>query len=320
MEKEKIMFMLLGCLAVLLVQSLSAATPAHVDAFPVTVTDALHHQVMLKSRPKRIISLAPAVTENLFLIGAGERVVANTTYCKYPLKARGLPKIGGYMDPDTEKVLSLKPDLVIAACGTRNDILDHMRAVGLTVLAVDDTSLDGIDASLKLIGRATGCSAAAGSVVTRLDARRAAVRKKTAHLSAAQRPGVLFLFSFNDLYTAGPGSFVDELIQLAGGRNIAAVTRLPWPQLSMETVVAANPQVILVLPGNMGDAKSPLTAHRALATLRGRQAWHGIAAVKNGHVAVLDDDEVTLPGPRLLNGLEAIARAVHPELFSGRGQ
>ncbi len=312
--------LLLCCIAALLVQARLGAAPAGADAFPVTVTDALHHKVTLKQRPARIISLAPSVTENLFTIGAGARVVADTIYCKYPQKALTLPKVGGYTDPDTEKVLSLKPDLVIAAYGTRSDIIDHMRTMGLSVLTVDDMNLDGIDASLKLIGRMVGCSAAANRVVARLDARRAAVQKQTAHLSAAQRPGVLFLFSFDDLYTAGSGSYIDQMIQVAGGQNIAAATRLPWPQLSMETVVAANPQVILVLAGRMeGGKKFPLTAPRALATLRGKSAWRGIAAVKNGRVVVLHDDDVTLPGPRLLNGLEAIARAVHPELFPGGG-
>lgn len=303
----------------LLMPSRLCAAPAMPDVFPVTVVDALHHRVTVKQRPRRIISLSPAVTENLFIIGAGDRVVADTTYCKYPPKAVKLPKIGGYIDPDSEKVFAMNPDLIIAACGTRNDILEHLRAIGLTVLTVDDTNLAGIDASLMLIGRMVGCTAAAKGVVARLDARRAAVQKRTAPLRAAQRPGVLFLFTLDDLYTAGPGSYIDELIQLAGGRNIAAVTRLPWPQLSMETVVAANPQVILLLTGGMEGTKSPLTAARALATLRGKAAWRDLTAVKTGRVVVLNDDEVTLPGPRLLNGLEAIARAVHPELFPAGG-
>ncbi len=143
--------------AVALVGRCPAGTvPVGTDTFPVSVVDALHHTVTLKTRPQRIISLAPSITEQLFLISAGDRVVADTSYCKYPPQALHLPKIGGYLDPDTEKVLAFKPDLLIAACGTREDILGHMRALGLTVLTVDDTSLDGINDSIRQIGRMVG--------------------------------------------------------------------------------------------------------------------------------------------------------------------
>lgn len=286
--------------------------------YPLTIADALHHPVMLKGRPQRIISLAPSVTEILFAIGAGNRVLADTTYCKYPAAAARLAKIGGYLDPNAEKVVALTPDLVIAARGTRDDILDHLRALHVPLFVVDANNLTEVSASIKLIGRLVGNETTANQVAARLEARRNSICKKTAALAAAQRPATLFLFSFSDLFSAGPGSHIDELIRLAGGRNIAAGTRQPWPQLSMEAVAAANPQVILVLAGH--GTMSNLTPQAALATLRAKPQWRSLAAVKTGRVVVLDDDEMTLTGPRLINGLEAVARALHPELFPGGGK
>lgn len=292
-------------------------TPLHAaPAFPLTVEDAQHHKIVIKQRPRRIISLAPNVTESLFAIGAGDRVIADTTYCRYPQKALTLPKVGGYIDPNTEKVVGMAPDLVIAARGTREDILDHMRAIGLTLFCVDCSNLNGVTVSLKQIGRIVGASDAANRLAASLDARQEAVRKTAARLPAAQRPATLFLFSLNDTFSAGPGSHIDDFIQLAGGRNVAARTRLPWPQLSMEAIVAANPQVILVLNAkSMGERKNILTTQKALAVLRGKAQWRNLDAVKHGRVVVLDDDSMTIPGPRLIEGLEATARALHPELF-----
>jgi len=283
-------------------------------AFPVTLTDALKHQVTIPQLPRRIVSLAPNVTEILFAIGAGKRVVADTTYCHYPAAATTLPKIGGYLDPNVEKVAAMTPDLVIGSRGNPLDLLTRIKSLGLPVLTVDETTLDEVLRDIRLIGRAVGAEDAANKLDARLKHRQQAIMTKTHGLSETGKPRVLFLFALDGgLFSAGPGSFVDELIRLGGGRNIAVATNTAWPELSMEAVIAADPQVILLL-ANHGTNNS-LTAKTALAKLRAQSGWRTVTAVKTGRVVVMDDDAMTLPAPRLLDGLEATARALHPELF-----
>ena len=298
---------------------LSIAASLFAQGFPYTFTDSLNRAVTIKGKPKRIVSVAPGATEVLFAIGAGPRVVADTTYCKYPAAAARLPKIGGYTNPNVEKIITLKPDLVLGQRGTPRDIWEQMAALKLTVAVVDaEKSVDEMLKSINTIGRLAGEEKNAAALVKKLTARKQAVEQKTAKLAEQQRPRVLFIFSADALFSAGQGSFIDEIITLGGGRNIAAKTKLPWPELSMEMVIAEDPQVILLLPGVMGEKHKPLTSAAALARLRGKPQWKNIAAVKNGRVAVLGDDEMTLPGPRLIDGLETTAKALHPALF-GKG-
>lgn len=290
-----------------------------VNGFPVTVTDALRRTVTVKQRPAHIVAIAPNATEILFALGAGDRVLADTTYCDYPPAAARLPKIGGYTNPNVEKIVALKPDLVLGARGNPLDLITQMQSLGLTVAAVDATTIAEVDDAIRLIGRLVGEEVAAEQLTTRLDARRAAIEQRTQSLPTAKRPRVLFLFSLDGLFSAGTGSFIDELIRLGGGTNIAARTGRPWPELSMETITATDPQVILLLAGQMdGSARPALTSATALAKLRALPRWRTLTAVKQGRVTVLDDDALTLPGPRLLDGLEAVAAALHPALF-GKG-
>jgi len=290
----------------------------HIAGFPLTITDSLKRSVTVERKPRTIVSIAPSATEILFAIGAGDRVVADTTYCDSPPAAAKLPKIGGYINPDVEKILSLSPDLVLGARGTPTAMFNQLQSLKLTVAAIDEEdSIDQVFDSIRLIGQVVGENQHAAALVGKLKQRRAAVVARTAKLTAEQRPRVLFVFTPGDLYSAGKGSFIDEIIRLGGGVNIAAKTNSPWPQLSMETVVADDPQVILVLNGSMGGKQQPLTSAAALARFRALPRWAAISAVKNGRVYALDDDALTLPGPRLIDGLEAAAQAIHPELFKG---
>lgn len=286
--------------------------------YPITITDSLKRKVTITHKPKKIVSIAPSATEILFAIGAGDRVVANTTYCDYPPEADKLPKIGGYTNPDVEKILALSPDLVLGARGTPVGLFDQMAALKLTVAAIDaEDSLDQMVESIRTIGKIVGEEKKAAELVEQLEARRRAVVSKTAALSPAQRPRVLFVFAPGDLFSAGTGSFIDELITLGGGVNIAAKAKTTWPQLSLETVIADDPQVILTLPGTMGNTQKPMTNTEALVRFRALPRWKNLSAVKHGRVYVLEDDPMTLPGPRLIDGLEATAAAIHPELFKG---
>jgi iron complex transport system substrate-binding protein len=289
--------------------------------FPLTFTDSLNRRVTVEQQPRRIVSIAPSATEILFAIGAGDRIIADTTYCDYPPAAAKLPKIGGYSNPDVEKILALSPDLVLGARGNPVELINQLHALKLTVAAIDaDGSLEQVFESIRLIGRIAGERQQATDLVKTLEARQMAVVKKMADLDDAMRPRVLFVFVPGDLFSAGKGSFIDEIIRLGGGENIAAKSKSAWPQLSMETVIADDPQVILVLPGSMGDKHKPMSDADAVARFRALPRWKTISAVKNGRIHVLEDDAMTLPGPRLLDGLEETAKAIHPELFGKEGK
>jgi iron complex transport system substrate-binding protein len=284
------------------------------DSFPVTVVDTFGHRVTVNTQPKRIVSLAPGVTEILYAIGANGALIADTSYCDFPPAAAALPKIGGYLDPNVEKVLAMKPDLIVGERGNRKEVLLHLHGLGRTIVVVDPESLDGVTQSILMIGRVTGKAANARKLADGFAARQRRVVDRLAGVPESVRPRTLFLFSLGEgIFTVGPGSHIDELIRLAGGKNIAALTGKPWPQLSMEAVMAADPQVILLLRGQMTN--HPITTAQALARFRADTHWRSISAVREGKIVLLDDDPSTIPGPRLIDGLEEMASALHPDLF-----
>jgi iron complex transport system substrate-binding protein len=291
---------------------LCLAVPAFAEVFPQRIVDVRGVTVTIPAKPQRIVSLAPNNTEILFAIGAGSRVVADTEYCDYPPAAAKLPKVGGYLDPSVEKVVAMKPDLVLVTRGTRTEMIDRIAAFKVPVVCLDPESLPEVCDAVTTIGRAVGELAAARRLALHLRIRHQKVLLRMRELPAAKRPVTLFLFDLNGLYSVGPGSHIDTMITEAGGRNVGATAKTPWPQLSMETVIAANPTVILLVQGvGMG---TKLTPARALAKLRADRRWAQVAAVKQGRLFMLDVDAMTLPGPRMVDGLEAMARALHPEL------
>ncbi len=294
-------------------QSPEAHVTSTAASYPVTVKDVRGLDITIKKRPLKIISISPAVTEILFAIGAGDRVIADTRYCDYPPAAGKLTKIGGYLDPNVEKILTLAPDLVLAARGTPREPIDRLSSLGLNVAVVDPVDIGSTLRTIRLIGRIVGDPESANSLAARIDARRSAVVAKTGRIPASQRPRVLFLFDLNGLFTAGPKNHIDDLIHMAGGTNIADSTGVPWPELSMEKIIAADPQVILLMEGHGTNAN--YTTDSALKILRADHRWINVSAVANGRIVVLDDDEITLPGPRMIDGLESAATALHPGLF-----
>ena len=281
--------------------------------FPLTVVDALDHQLTIARPPRRIISLAPGVTEILFAIDAGARVIADTSDCQYPPAARVLPKIGGFQDPSVEKIAALTPDLIIGERGNSQQVLDRLTQRGLPVMVVDPTSLPDVERTMLLFGKITGETESAHELLVEFQGRRHWITGRSADLLKAQRPRTLLLFSLDDNpYTAGPHTCIDGMIHLAGGTNIAASAATRWPQLTTDAAVAADPQVLLLL--KRPRQKSPHPPNRPRPPARRRPLAHR-HAVKCGRVEVLDDALLTIPGPRLADGLEATARAIHPELY-----
>lgn len=247
----------------------------------------------------RIVSLAPSVTELLFALGVGERVVGVTRYCDYPAEASRLPRIGGFVDPSFEAVLGLRPDLVagIADPGIRA-FHERLRAAGVAVIALEMQSLAEIRAATLALGESVGRQEAAVALVRTMDARLAAV---TSAVAGAPLTRVLAVYGRRPLVVAGAGSFPDSLIRMAGGVNVAGGSKVAWPTWSMEEVLRAAPEVIIDC--TMGSEANDVTW----------TDWAVVPAVRDGRVVRIEDSSPLRPGPRIADALEALARAIHPE-------
>jgi iron complex transport system substrate-binding protein len=268
--------------------------------FPITVRDDLGRTVSVSRPPSRIVSLAPGVTETLFAVGAGPRLVAVTTTDTHPPEVKRLPTVGGFA-PETislEELLAQKPDLVIAGGQFQQPIVESVAKLGITAVVIDPSSLNGAEDAIALIGRLTGQEAKAATVVADFRRRREAVRQRAATIPTADRPRVLYVLWDEPLQTAGPGTFVGQMIAEAGGTNLFADAAQQYPTVSDEAVLARNPNLILA-PDHGGA--------RLRDRLAGRPGWSELAAVKSGRVVAVSEDILNRPGPRLIDGLERIA-------------
>ena len=311
MKRLTFYFVLLTTLSLLLA-ACSPAAPAAIPtptATALTFTDGLKRTVTLTAPAAKIISLAPSNTEILFAIGAGAQVVGRDDFSDYPAEAKALSNIGGSNGKyDYEKIASLKPDLVIASELNTPDQVKSLENLKITVYYLSNpTNLEGMFANLVLVGEMTGHKAQAETLVASLRLRVKAVQNKDS--SVTNRPSIFYELDATDPakpYTAGPTTFIDQLIQIAGGVNIAGSLNTPWPQLSLEEILVKNPDMILL--GDAAYGNSP-------EQVKQRPGWTDLKAVKDGNIQVFDDNLVSRPGPRIVDGLEILAKIIHPELY-----
>lgn len=276
-------------------------TPA---AFPLTLTDDAGRTVTLKAAPQRVISLAPSNTETVYALGKGALLVGVTEYCDYPADAKSKPKIGGFTKIDLEKVVGLTPDLVLATNIHTKSIVPELEKRGLTVFVIEPQNVDEVLSKLVTFGKLLGATNEATQLTAQLKSRMDAVTSKVT--TAKTKPRVFYEID-KTLFTAGPGSFIDDLLVKAGGVNIAADAKGAYPQLTVEAVIAKDPEVILL--GDMLFGESP-------ESVKARPGWATITAVKNNRIIPIPDENlITRPGPRIIDGLEIVARALHPDLF-----
>jgi iron complex transport system substrate-binding protein len=269
----------------------------------ITVEDDVGNAVTLDAVPERIISLAPAHTETLYALGLGDKVVGVTEYCNYPPQAVEKPKVGSFATIDLEQVVGLEPDLVLATTMHMAETVPALQERGIAVFVVDPQTVAQVLDAIDRIGRITDTQEAAEALVADRQARIDAVQEK---VQDAPRPRVFWELGA-ELYTVGPDTFIDDLITLAGGENAAADADNPWPQLSVEAIIVKDPDVIVLADHNYGQTAE---------MVKERPGWEDIRAVKEGYIIeIADDDIVSRPGPRIVEGLEFLARALHPDLF-----
>lgn len=276
---------------------------------PITLTDGLGRTVTLKSPAQRVVSLAASNTEILYAVGAASQVVGRDMFSDYPEEAKAIADIGGSMgEYNLEAILVLQPDLVLAGGINPLELVASLKELGLTVFFVSNpATLEEMYVNLETVGALTGQEADAAALVESLKARVAAVDEKIATLT--ERPTVFYEFDATDPtkpYTYGPGTFGDLLIQRAGGINIGAQLQGQWVQISLEQLVVSNPDMII-----LGDSAYGETPDKVAA----RPGWETLAAVKDTKIFPFDDNLVSRPGPRLVDGLEALAKLLHPDLF-----
>ena len=278
-------------------------TAAQPIAFPVTVTDDNGNSVTIEARPERIISTAPANTETLFALGVGHRVVGVTSLDDYPPEVADIAKIGDFQ-ANTEAIMALSPDLVVGYSGNE-EALAPVQAAGAAVLILNPMTLEQVYANITTVGAATGATGAAADLV---ESMKAEIREVSEAAAAAGESPTVFYALDNTLWTAGPGSFVDELLSLVNVTNVASspgadgAAAQAYYQFAPEQLVAADPDVIL-LPGSIYMTAEEFTSDPRFA---------GLTAVKEGRVVVVDDVLITRPGPRIGEGLKILAEAIHP--------
>ena len=290
---------------------LSACGPVMTPPPSASLTDGLGRAVTLSHPAQKVVSLAPSNTEILFAVGAGKQTIGRDEFSDYPAEAKSLPSVGGSMgNYSIEQIAALKPDLVLAAEINTPEQVKAITELGLTVYYLSNPkTLEDLYTNLETVAQLTGHESDAAKLVDSLKARVAAVDEKIALLSA--RPTVFYEIDASDPakpYSAGPGTFVDLLIRRAGAENLTSLAGIKdaYPQVSLEQIVSADPGFIL-----LGDAMWGVTPE----SVTQRPGWDKIAAVQNNQVFAFDDNLVTRPGPRLVDGLESLAKLLHPGVF-----
>jgi len=275
---------------------------ARETVYPLTITDFAGRQVTIAAEPKRVVSVAPSNTELVFALGKGDVLVGRTDFDDYPPEAKNIDSIGGIDPVNYELIVSKQPDLVLMIGGTVEAREKLAQEYGLPVVVIDAESFEEVYQAIRLLGQILNCQERAEELVAEMKQKVDAIAQKAAQ--ATTRPKVFYEVWNDPLMTAGKGTFVDEMIRLAGAENVGAEVE-GWATFSLEQVVAADPDIIIA--GTYTEDPSAVAA---------RPGWEGIRAVKEGRVYPVEDpDLVTIPGPRLVQGLEWMARLLHPELF-----
>jgi iron complex transport system substrate-binding protein len=270
-----------------------------------TFFDDTGRKLYFAKAPQRVVSLAPSITEMLFALGLDDQIVGVTNFCNYPPDALTKPKIG-YTHPNLETLLGLRPDMVAAPSEfLRADVVAKLDELKIPVFTLQARSLEDVLSHIHLLGRIFDRSAAADALTRQMRDR---LGRITRQLESAPHRRVLYVLSSQPLITVGPDSYIHQMIGIAHGSNIAAAASGAYPRLNMETVLEHNPEV-LIFP--IGSTEGVSEGEQQAWT-----RWTALSAVQHRRLHVVSSDALNRPGPRVMEGLEQLARAIHPEVFS----
>lgn len=267
------------------------------------ITDDAGRRVSIPAKVDRVVSLAPNLTEIVFAVGAGNRLVGRTSYCDFPPEAKAIAEVGDTLHPSLERIIALKPQVVLVSTASQLEVFtQQLNGQNIAVFVTDPHDLKGVFRSIEQIGEIVGEKDKANQLVQKLLERTHAVEQA---VSGKPPIKVFYQVSGEPLYTAGHDSFITDLMRRAGAASVTADVPGAWPKYSNESALAARPEaIILPTGGSMGAANSNVA-----------EALRQSPAVLNGRVYKINDDHLTRPGPRLVDGLEEMARALHPGAF-----
>lgn len=267
-------------------------------------TDEIGKKVRIPNSPKRIVSMAPNLTEILFTLGLQEEIVGVTDFCDYPEAALTKQRIGGFANPSIEKIVSLKPDLILGIRdGNRMDTVQRLSDLGFSVYVVDPIGFDGILKTIANIGEVVRRREKSAEIIRKITKKKEAIVRLTQSLP---RRRVFFQVGFSPIVTVGKGSLGDDLVRLAGGRSISENESGSYPVYGVETILSKAPEVIIL---SSMDSKRDY-----LNLIKMWQSWKEVPAVKTNAIYVIDSNLVDRPTPRVVEGLEAMAGMIHPEI------
>lgn len=269
-----------------------------------TVTDEMGRIVHVRHMPQRIVSLAPGITETLYALGLDDQIAGVTTFCDWPAAARKKPRIGGFSNPSIEKVVSLKPDLIIAtADGNRKDTVRQMEKLGFPVYVANPSSIDGFLGSILNIGKITNREKEAEKLVAKLQKK---LDNITRQIRRKKKPRVFFQLGMEPVFTVGRGTLINEMIERAGGMNVAGLDSAHYPRYSAEGIIGVSPEIIIFAP--MVNDKN----FAAVKRFWGK--YKEIPAVKHNKIYPIDADLINRASPRLFDAVEIMALIFHPDI------
>ena len=291
-------------------QGILTGMPFMANVAPRTFIDDLGRKLYLAQPPKRIVSLAPSITEMLFALGLDQEIVGVTEFCNYPPAALDKPKVG-YAQPNLESIVALEPELIVAPKSfLRVDLLNRLEQLKIPTMLLDAQTVEDILRHIQLLGRMVGRVPESLKVTETI---RKQMTVLTARLEGRPRPTLLFVINTDPLITVGPGSYIHQLIELAGARNAAGSAGTPYPRLSIEEVLRQNPEFLLFPTGQFeGIPQAEQDQWRR---------WTSLEAVKRNQFVHINSDILNRPGPRVLEALEALITILHPDVVqSATGQ
>ena len=274
---------------------------------PGTYTDDMGREVRIEEVPQRIISLAPSNTEILFALGLGDKVVGVTRYCNYPEEAQDKEEVGGFATADLEKIIALEPDLILASGTLQKSLVAELEARGQTVFWLYPCTVNDILESFERVGEITGSTTAAQQLRKEIEEQIETVQAKIQNITDQERPTVFRVMSLDPVGTIGGESFQTDEYWIAGGENIFADTEDNYFELDLETLLALDPDIIVICGEDEEEAKARIIS---------QEGWGDLTAVKTGRIVVISCDLICRPSPRIAQTIEQLAKGFHPSAFS----
>ena len=296
----------IGIFLILLSLLVSMVAGCQPEFQPGTYTDDMGREVQIEKVPQRIVSLAPSHTEILFALGLGDRVIGVTRYCNYPEEAKEKENIGGFATAELEKIIALKPDLILSFGTLQKSLVSELEAREQTVFWLYPHTVNDILESFERIGSLTGSSTAAQQLRERIEERIEAVQAKINDITDQERPTVFRVMGLDPVGTIGGDAFQTDVYRLAGGKNIFADTKKDYFELDLETLIELDPDIIVICGEDEEEAK---------AKIRSQEGWGDLTAVKTDRIVVISCDLICRPSPRLAQTIEQLAKEFHPERF-----